>query len=53
MVLAGEGEFLARRVLARRPDLAECPVVTLSEWLRPELSRAACAYAVAVLGAEG
>jgi probable H4MPT-linked C1 transfer pathway protein len=51
-VLAGSGEFLARRVLwgmtKPGPNL-----VSLAERLGPGLSSAACAYAVAVLAAEG
>lgn len=49
VVLAGEGEFLARQVLADR----KARTVSLSHQWGPELSRAACAYAVALLASEG
>jgi (4-(4-[2-(gamma-L-glutamylamino)ethyl]phenoxymethyl)furan-2-yl)methanamine synthase len=48
IVLAGSGEVLGRVVCAR-PELRDIPIVALSELLGPQLSEAACAYAVAVL----
>lgn len=52
MILAGSGEMLGRRVLATHPRLGALPILSLSERLGAELSEAACAYAVAVLGGE-
>jgi uncharacterized hydantoinase/oxoprolinase family protein len=52
-VLAGEGAFLARRVLAHVEWGRRCKQVDLGRVLGPEISTAACAYAVAVLAAEG
>lgn len=51
VLLAGEGEFLARRALARSPSFwaFECSLATR---LGPAISRAVCAYAVAVLAKE-
>jgi probable H4MPT-linked C1 transfer pathway protein len=49
LVVAGSGEFLARAAFAR----FDGPVISLAEQLGPERSAAACAYAVAVLAAEG
>jgi hypothetical protein len=51
-VLAGEGEFLAARVLGAVPWSGGCAVVRLGELLGPAVSQAACARAVAVLAAE-
>jgi probable H4MPT-linked C1 transfer pathway protein len=52
VVLAGSGEFLARRVLhAEAPG--RCRVISLARRLGPAASGAACAHAVAVLAAEG
>jgi probable H4MPT-linked C1 transfer pathway protein len=48
MVLAGEGEFLARDVLAGFTGRIE----SLQDRLGPEVSRSACAYALAVLASE-
>jgi probable H4MPT-linked C1 transfer pathway protein len=58
VIVAGEGEFLARPTAQgygalRRGPLFGCRLVSLLEWLGPEESRAACAWAVAVLAAEG
>ena len=50
-VLAGSGEFLARRVLRQRCENHPYQVVSLAERLGPEVSHAACAYAVAALAA--
>jgi probable H4MPT-linked C1 transfer pathway protein len=52
LILAGTGEFLARRVLVERMGLAPA-IVSLADRLGPALSDNACAYAVAVLAAEG
>jgi probable H4MPT-linked C1 transfer pathway protein len=49
-LLAGEGEFLAERVVRRRGGA--CRVLSLAKQLGPAISRAACAYAVAVLAAQ-
>lgn len=51
VVVSGEGEFLAREALQRVWD--EVPtIVSLTQRLGPEVSKAACAYAVAALYAE-
>jgi len=52
IVVAGSGEVLGRSVCERRRDWQEIPQVSLVEKLSPELSVAACAYAVAVLAAK-
>jgi probable H4MPT-linked C1 transfer pathway protein len=52
VVFAGEGEFLIRLALKAQEDIPPCRVVSLSLELGAEISRAACAYAVAVLAAE-
>ncbi len=52
VVLAGEGEFLARLVLSQQNSFRNGKVVSLSQDLGPEISRAACAHAVAVLADE-
>jgi probable H4MPT-linked C1 transfer pathway protein len=49
---SGEGEFLARLVLRGQESFRPAAVLSLAETLGPEISRAACAYAVAKL-AEG
>src|SRR5439155_5620344 len=49
VVLAGSGEFLAALALSLRASFPDCATVALSEVLGPEVSRLACAYAVAVL----
>jgi probable H4MPT-linked C1 transfer pathway protein len=51
-VLAGEGVFLARRVLDGVGWGEVCHKMDLSDLLSEEISRSACAYAVAVLAAE-
>jgi hypothetical protein len=51
-ILAGSGEFLARKVVASVPALAASRVWSLSEHLGSSLSTAACAYAAAVLCSE-
>jgi hypothetical protein len=50
VVISGEGEFLARRVAERLPGPPT--IVSLAEEYSPALSRAACAFALAVLAAE-
>jgi probable H4MPT-linked C1 transfer pathway protein len=50
-VVAGSGEFLARR-LARRVLAAESPIVALNEAWGPVASGAGCAYALMVLAGE-
>jgi probable H4MPT-linked C1 transfer pathway protein len=53
VILAGVGEFLAEIALAEKPPLVPPgPVVSLGRELGPEVSKAACAYALAVLAAE-
>jgi probable H4MPT-linked C1 transfer pathway protein len=52
-VLAGSGEFLARRVLSQWRGHSPSRVISVGELLGPDVSQAACAYAVAVLAAEG
>ena len=56
IVLGGSGEFLARAVLARFEDnewWSPMPaVISLSAVLGPDISRTACAYALAILAAE-
>jgi uncharacterized hydantoinase/oxoprolinase family protein len=52
VVLAGEGAFLAERVVREAPWARECRVVRLREMLGAAVSQAACAYAVAVLVGE-
>jgi uncharacterized hydantoinase/oxoprolinase family protein len=49
LVTAGAGEFLAESVHQKWRGLSR---VSLAEKLGPEISRAACAYAVAMLAAE-
>jgi (4-(4-[2-(gamma-L-glutamylamino)ethyl]phenoxymethyl)furan-2-yl)methanamine synthase len=52
VLLAGEGEFLAKIALQEQQDIPPCKAVLFSAELGPEMSRAACAYAVAVLAKE-
>lgn len=52
VVTAGEGEFLAERVIATERRLRDCPVLSLERSLGRGHSGAACAHAVAQLGAE-
>jgi probable H4MPT-linked C1 transfer pathway protein len=52
LILAGEGEFLARHAVAQRPELAAAEIISLSRELGPAISQAACAHAVGVLAAE-
>jgi probable H4MPT-linked C1 transfer pathway protein len=53
LVLAGSGEFLAKDVIGTMPAMSTARVVSLAEELGAEVSRAACAYALAILAAEG
>jgi probable H4MPT-linked C1 transfer pathway protein len=52
VVIAGEGEFLARLVLKQQNSFRGGRIVSLADQLGPEASRAACAHAVAVLARE-
>lgn len=52
VLLAGQGEFLARDVLAGCPATRSSNAVSLSEKLGADASRAACAHAVSILFAE-
>jgi probable H4MPT-linked C1 transfer pathway protein len=52
VIVAGEGEFLTLPVLNEQKAIPPCPVIRLLETLGAEISRAACAHAVAVLAAE-
>jgi probable H4MPT-linked C1 transfer pathway protein len=52
VLFAGEGEFLIRLALKAQQDIPPCRVVALSRELGPEISRAACAFAVAMLAAD-
>ncbi len=52
VIVAGSGEFLARRVLRRQKTLPPRRTVTLARKLGPEASAAACAHAVAVMAEE-
>jgi len=52
IILVGEGEFLARRVIGGVSRLAGVPQISLSQALGERHSEAACAYALACLGRE-
>jgi (4-(4-[2-(gamma-L-glutamylamino)ethyl]phenoxymethyl)furan-2-yl)methanamine synthase len=52
VLFAGEGEFLIRLTLEKQQRIPPCRVVSLGRELGPAISRAACAYAVAMLVAE-
>jgi hypothetical protein len=52
LLFAGEGEFLAERAVRHLADLSACRKVLLSVKVGPEISQAACAYAVAMLAAK-
>jgi probable H4MPT-linked C1 transfer pathway protein len=52
VVIAGEGEFLATAALREQDAFPPCYEVRLSLGLGAEVSRVACAYALAVLAAE-
>lgn len=53
IVLAGSGEFLAKDVIGTMPAMSTARVVSLAEGSGAEVSQAACAYALAILAAEG
>lgn len=52
VLLSGEGEFLARQVVASTPELAQAEMLSLASVLGPTHSAGACAYAVARLAVE-
>jgi uncharacterized hydantoinase/oxoprolinase family protein len=52
IVVAGSGEFLAREALRADTSLSSVSIWSLAEKLGPEISGAACAYALAVLASE-
>ncbi len=52
VILAGEGEFLAAKVCATLPTLAQVRSVSLNVLMAPAISKAACAHALAVLAME-
>jgi (4-(4-[2-(gamma-L-glutamylamino)ethyl]phenoxymethyl)furan-2-yl)methanamine synthase len=52
IILAGSGERLAGVALRGQQDFPVPEVISLADRLGPEVSRAACAYAVAVLATE-
>jgi len=52
IIQSGSGEFLADLVVKERAQTPRPQVVSLGERLGPQISEAACAYAVAVLAAE-
>jgi probable H4MPT-linked C1 transfer pathway protein len=49
VVLSGSGEFLARLVVRQHKSFADSRLVAVSQVLGPDVSNAACAYALAVL----
>jgi hypothetical protein len=52
VLLAGSGEFLGREVVARVPALQGARIVSLARELGSDISKAACAYGLAVLASE-
>jgi (4-(4-[2-(gamma-L-glutamylamino)ethyl]phenoxymethyl)furan-2-yl)methanamine synthase len=52
VILSGEGEFLARLVLGQQNSFRGGRVISLAEKLGVDISKAACAYAVAMLAEE-
>jgi probable H4MPT-linked C1 transfer pathway protein len=52
IILAGAGEFLAQVALSEQRTVQPSCVFSFSRQLGPEVSRAACAYALAVIAAE-
>ena len=52
VVLAGEGDFLGLRAVREQQKFPPCPIVPLGKDLGAEVSRAACAHALAVLAVE-
>lgn len=49
IITSGEGEFLARQMINQTDEVQGATVYSLAEALSPQTSRAACAYAVAML----
>ena len=52
MLISGSGAFLARRVAANTPRLQNATITSLPELFGPQVSDAACAFAVAKLAVE-
>jgi len=52
IVLAGVGEFLAQTALSKQKTVQPCPVFSFGRELGAEVSKAACAYALAVIASE-
>lgn len=52
IILAGVGEFLAHLALLEQKTVQPCPVFSFGRELGAEVSKAACAYALAVLASE-
>ena len=52
VITSGEGEFLTWPLLKQQQAIPPCDVVRLGNNISPAVSRAACAYAVAVLAEE-
>ena len=52
LLLSGEGEPLARRLIEEAAALADSEVISLQQTLGPDHSTAACAFALARLGTE-
>lgn len=52
VIVSGEGEFLARRVVDGCPAAAGARIVSLQGEFTPAVAESACAYAIAVLAAE-
>ncbi len=53
IILSGEGEFLAKKMLSEHfPNLLEQECLSMSEMIGPVHSQTACAYALAILGRE-
>jgi len=53
IILAGAGEFLAQVALSEQKTIPPCPVFSFNREFGAEVSKAACAYALAVLASEG
>ena len=52
VLISGTGTFLARRLVDSTTRLQDAEVVPLSEQFNPQISEAACAFAVARLAIE-
>jgi probable H4MPT-linked C1 transfer pathway protein len=52
IILAGAGEFLAQTALTEQKAVQPCPVFSFGRELGAEVSKAACAYALAVIASE-